>query len=75
MTLLVSFREFFTVLLPPLHSSSVCFTDVRGYAFPNSGKFHDLGFLTGIASLFGGGGAVSSHDFHGFTVDAPPHVE
>ena len=38
------------------------FTDVRIYAFPNSGKLYDLGFLTGIASLFGGGGAVSSHD-------------
>lgn len=33
------------------------FTDVRMYAFPNSGSWYDFGFLIGI-SAWGGGGAV-----------------
>ncbi len=32
-------------------------TDVRMYAFPNSGSWYDFGFLIGI-SAWGGGGAV-----------------
>jgi hypothetical protein len=31
------------------------FTDVRIYAFPNSGWWYDLGFVIGAAALFGGG--------------------
>jgi hypothetical protein len=37
------------------------FSDIRIYAFPNSGKFYDLGFLIGVALIFGGGGAVCSY--------------
>ncbi|MGQ3075927.1 MAG: hypothetical protein ACT7A5_33025 [Ferrovibrionaceae bacterium] len=33
------------------------FTDIRMYAFPNSGSWYDFGFLIGI-SAWGGGGAV-----------------
>ena len=35
------------------------FTDVRIYAFPNSGHWYDLGYLLGVASFFGGSGASS----------------
>ena len=31
------------------------FTDVRVYAFPNSGFFYDLGFVIGASSFLGGG--------------------
>jgi hypothetical protein len=31
------------------------FTDVRVYAFPNSGFFYDLGFVIGAAAMLGGG--------------------
>jgi hypothetical protein len=31
------------------------FTDVRIYAFPNSGFLYDLGFLIGASSFLGGG--------------------
>jgi hypothetical protein len=34
------------------------FTDVRVYAFPNSGGWYDLGFVIGI-SAWGGGAAAS----------------
>jgi hypothetical protein len=34
------------------------FTDVRVYAFPNSGGRYDLGFILGI-SAWGGGAAAS----------------
>jgi hypothetical protein len=33
------------------------FTDVRIYAFPNSGGWYDFGFLLGAALFFGGGGS------------------
>jgi hypothetical protein len=33
------------------------FTDVRIYAFPNSGVWYDFGFLMGAAAVFGGSGA------------------
>jgi hypothetical protein len=32
------------------------FTDVRIYAFPNSGGWYDFGFFLGAASFLGGGG-------------------
>jgi hypothetical protein len=35
------------------------FSDVRIYAFPNSGGWYDLGFLLGIGA-WGGGGAAAS---------------
>ena len=31
------------------------FTDVRIYAFPNSGFFYDLGFVIGATAVLGGG--------------------
>jgi hypothetical protein len=34
------------------------FSDVRIYAFPNSGWWYDLGFVIGIGALFGGGGST-----------------
>jgi hypothetical protein len=33
------------------------FTNVRIYAFPNSGGWYDFGYLIGIALFFGGAGA------------------
>jgi len=33
------------------------FTDVRIYAFPNSGVWYDFGFLIGVVSVIGGSGA------------------
>jgi len=33
------------------------FSDVRIYAFPNSGWWYDFGFVLGIGSLFGGAGS------------------
>lgn len=33
------------------------FTDVRIYAFPNSGFWYDLGFFLGASAFLGGGGA------------------
>jgi hypothetical protein len=33
------------------------FSDVRIYAFPNSGWWYDFGFVIGIGALFGGGGS------------------
>jgi len=36
------------------------FTDVRIYAFPNSGGWYDFGYLIGAAMFLGGGGASAS---------------
>ncbi len=35
------------------------FTDVRIYAFPNSGGWYDFGYLIGASLFLGGGGAGS----------------
>jgi len=35
------------------------FTDVRIYAFPNSGAWYDFGYLVGAGAFLGGGGATS----------------
>jgi hypothetical protein len=35
------------------------FTDVRVYAFPNSGFFYDLGFFLGATSFLGGGASTA----------------
>jgi hypothetical protein len=37
------------------------FTDIRIYAFPNSGFFYDLGFLIGATAFLGGAGASSQY--------------
>ena len=36
------------------------FTDVRIYAFPNSGGWYDFGYLIGAGMFLGGGGASAS---------------
>ncbi len=36
------------------------FTDVRIYAFPNSGGWYDFGYLLGASAFLGGGGASAS---------------
>jgi hypothetical protein len=36
------------------------FTDVRIYAFPNSGGWYDFGYLLGASMFLGGGGASAS---------------
>ncbi len=36
------------------------FTDVRIYAFPNSGGWYDFGYLIGASLFLGGGGASST---------------
>jgi hypothetical protein len=35
------------------------FTDIRVYAFPNSGGWYDFGFVLGAAAFLGGSGASS----------------
>jgi hypothetical protein len=35
------------------------FTNVRIYAFPNSGGWYDFGYLIGASMFFGGGGAAA----------------
>jgi len=37
------------------------FTDVRIYAFPNSGGWYDFGFFLGASAFLGGGGASAVH--------------
>jgi hypothetical protein len=34
--------------------------EIRMYAFPNSGVWYDFGFLLGLGSWVGGGGAAAS---------------
>src|SRR6266404_7067682 len=36
------------------------FTDVRIYAFPNSGGWYDFGYLIGASMFLGGGGASAN---------------
>jgi len=36
------------------------FTDIRIYAFPNSGGWYDFGYLLGASMFLGGGGASAS---------------
>jgi hypothetical protein len=43
--------------IAPFALIAAFFTDVRVYAFPNSGWWYDFGFIIGIGALFGGGGA------------------
>jgi hypothetical protein len=35
------------------------FTDVRIYAFPNSGGWYDFGYVMGASAFLGGGSAAS----------------
>lgn len=35
------------------------FTDVRVYAFPNSGIWYDLGYFIGASAFLGGGGGAA----------------
>ncbi len=43
--------------ISPFALVASAFTDVRIYAFPNSGGWYDLGFVLGCAAIFGGGGS------------------
>ena len=45
-------------LVAPIALVASIFTDVRIYAFPNSGGWYDLGFLLGL-SAWGGGAAAA----------------
>lgn len=36
------------------------FSDVRIYAYPNSGGWHDFGFLLGASMFLGGGGGAGA---------------
>ncbi len=41
-------------MVSPLALFFSMFSDIRIYAFPNSGFFYDLGFMIGVGSLVGG---------------------
>lgn len=44
-------------LIAPFAFVASLFSDVRIYAYPNSGVWYDFGFMLGIGALFGGGGS------------------
>jgi hypothetical protein len=44
--------------IAPLAIFAEIFTNVRVYAFPNSGGWYDFGFMLGISTVLGGGGAA-----------------
>ena len=46
-------------LVAPIALVAGIFSDVRVYAFPNSGGWYDFGFLLGISVWGGGGGAAA----------------
>jgi hypothetical protein len=46
-------------LVAPIALVAGIFSDVRVYAFPNTGGWYDLGFLLGISVWGGGGGAAA----------------
>lgn len=45
-------------VISPFALVAELFTNVRVYAFPNSGGWYDLGFMLGIGALGGGSQAV-----------------
>jgi hypothetical protein len=51
---LAGLRDGFLIVISLIAS---IFTDVRVYAFPNSGGWYDLGFVLGAGGFLGGGGA------------------
>lgn len=51
---LIGFVHGFTALFALIGE---IFTDYRVYAFPNSGRLYDLGFVVGAAIAFGGSGS------------------
>lgn len=36
------------------------FSDIRIYAFPNSGGWYDFGFCIGVTAFFGGGASAAT---------------
>jgi hypothetical protein len=52
------FYGFLHGLTVPFSLIGAFFTDVRIYAFPNSGWWYDLGFFLGFGTLAGGGGSA-----------------
>jgi hypothetical protein len=46
-------------IISPFALIAEIFTNVRVYAFPNSGGWYDFGFMLGVVIIFGGGGAAT----------------
>jgi hypothetical protein len=46
-------------IISPFALIAELFTNVRVYAFPNSGGWYDFGFVLGVGAFFGGGGAAT----------------
>jgi hypothetical protein len=46
-------------IIAPIALFGEIFTDVRIYAFPNSGGWYDFGFMLGISMVVGSGGAAT----------------
>jgi len=46
-------------VISPIALIAEFFTDVRVYAFPNSGGWYDFGFMLGVSIVIGGGGAAT----------------
>jgi hypothetical protein len=44
--------------IAPLALVAGWFSDIRMYAFPNSGGWYDFGFLIGLSAIWGGGGVA-----------------
>ena len=53
----MGFVHGFTIIFSFIGS---LFTDVRIYAFPNSGGWYDFGFLIGVGGSWGSAGASAS---------------
>ena len=46
-------------LVAPIAFVGAIFTDIRIYAFPNSGNWYDFGFLLGLSAWAGGAASAS----------------
>lgn len=47
--------------ISPFSLIAEIFTNVRVYAFPNSGGWYDFGFMLGVGTLSGGGSRAIFH--------------
>lgn len=54
------FMGLFHGIISPLALIGGFFTDVRVYAFPNTGWWYDLGFMLGLTAWAGGGATAAS---------------
>ena len=48
--------------IAPLAFVGGLFTDIRMYAFPNTGSWYDFGFLIGLSIVWGGGGVSVAYN-------------